>query len=167
MPNCIRSTAASPAARSRRTGCRREPLGPIHLCQALADAAAALGLDAESRLLLLRRIEPPAPDPARVLRRHQRRADRARYPADLKRSYRRQANTSTAAAQATGSETAAGMHRPPPTPSCRRRERDLAPCGGWRASRRQTGLPATLPADATCRRRQSTPPASAMPFLLR
>lgn len=33
------------------------PLATIHLCQALADASAALGLDAESRLLLMRRIE--------------------------------------------------------------------------------------------------------------
>jgi hypothetical protein len=32
-------------------------LAPIYICQALADAAAALGLDAESRLLLMRRIE--------------------------------------------------------------------------------------------------------------
>ncbi|MDQ5881050.1 MAG: hypothetical protein QG616_880 [Pseudomonadota bacterium] len=33
------------------------PLATIHFCQALADASAALGLDAESRLLLMRRIE--------------------------------------------------------------------------------------------------------------
>jgi hypothetical protein len=33
------------------------PLSPMHLCQALADASAGLGLDAESRLLLMRRIE--------------------------------------------------------------------------------------------------------------
>jgi hypothetical protein len=33
------------------------PLAPLHVCQALADAAAALGLDADSRLLLMRRIE--------------------------------------------------------------------------------------------------------------
>lgn len=33
------------------------PLSPNYVCQALADAAAALGLDSESRLLLIRRIE--------------------------------------------------------------------------------------------------------------
>lgn len=33
------------------------PMSPVHICEALAGAAAALGLDADSRLLLLRRIE--------------------------------------------------------------------------------------------------------------
>ena len=72
------------------------PLSPMHLCQALADASAGLGLDAESRLLLMRRIE-----------RHLHQALPAHYHAinleliergilpDLKRDYRRNAGAAT------------------------------------------------------------------------
>lgn len=78
-------------------------LAPIYVCQALADAAAALGLDAESRLLLMRRIE-----------RHLHLAlpsiyhdinaeliERNILP-DLKRSYKRGGTAAGAAATATG-----------------------------------------------------------------
>lgn len=124
------------------------PLGPIHLCQALADAAAALGLDAESRLLLLRRIERHLHQtlPAFYADINAELIERGILP-DLKRSYRRQANTSTAAAQAAGSETAAGMLRA--AADALPQAGDLLGAMQRMASvRSQAGLPATLPADA-------------------
>lgn len=79
------------------------PLAPPVVCQALTDACAALGTDAESRLLLLRRLErhlhlalPPIYQQinARLI-------ERGILP-DLKRSYRR-GGAGTAAAQVAAS----------------------------------------------------------------
>jgi hypothetical protein len=70
------------------------PLAPIRLCEALTDAIAAAGLDTESRLLLLRRIERHLHQALPSLY-HQINAElieRGILP-DLKRSYRRSGNT--------------------------------------------------------------------------
>lgn len=77
------------------------PLGPQALCQALVDAGAALGLDAENRLLLLRRIERHLHQalPAFYREINERLSERGILP-DLKRSYRRQTQTGLAGGQA-------------------------------------------------------------------
>lgn len=66
------------------------PLGPEALCQVLVDASASLGLDAENRLLLIRRIErhlhQALPAIYRDINGHL--AERGILP-DLKRSYQR------------------------------------------------------------------------------
>ncbi|HEX5802546.1 MAG TPA: DUF1631 family protein [Azospira sp.] len=68
------------------------PLGPEPLCQVLVDASASLGLDAEDRLLLVRRIErhlhQALPAIYREINEHL--AERGILP-DLKRSYQRTA----------------------------------------------------------------------------
>ena len=91
------------------------PLAPTHICQALVDAAAALGLDAESRLLLLRRVE-----------RHLHLALPALYHdintnliergilADLKRNYKRNGGTGPQASVAVAALQAAAGNLPAP-----------------------------------------------------
>lgn len=74
------------------------PLAPPHLCRALIDAGAALGLDAGDRLLLLRRIErhlhQALPDRYREINAGL--AERGVLP-DLRRSYRQPAGDGRAA----------------------------------------------------------------------
>lgn len=89
------------------------PLAPGNLCQALADASAALGLDAESRLLLLRRIERHLHQalPGMYREINAELIERGILP-DLKRDYRRNSNTgatNTAATAAAGNAIVAAL----------------------------------------------------------
>jgi len=72
------------------------PLAPGNLCQSLADASAALGLDAESRLLLLRRVERHLHQalPGMYSEINAELIERGILP-DLKRDYRRNSGAST------------------------------------------------------------------------
>lgn len=87
----------------------RNPLAPPVICQSLTDACAALGADAEDRLLLLRRLERHLHIalPAIYQGINANLIERGILP-DLKRSYRR-------SSPATGTTTAAPDSPPPQT----------------------------------------------------
>ncbi len=82
------------------------PLAPGNLCQSLADASAALGLDAKTRLLLLRRIERHLHQalPGMYREINAELIERGILP-DLKRDYRR---NNSASATTAGATAAAG-----------------------------------------------------------